>query len=348
MSSSINTKLAIAIPAATVVLFAAGYFGLSSYASGKAEKTIRDFLYDYNLENAVSWKSISSSPFGGTITLKGVEFDQQKPYLVELKADKVVLRDYVDSGKRTRFKIDVSKLDVIDEQSAFGRMIHDDLFETPLVASGQTRLEPQNLSFALDFQPDDSKVQASISLDIPKLFKVETSAELGNINNLLALQYISHAHPALDFLPQKGRRHNIYGRYLEDTLYQSMQEIQLTRMDFSYRDLGYLKRANLLEQRYNMPLTPVQEDNSKARQTAFNNKYKSMLDECGKKMRNILPDPDKSCKALVGTWMSKEKGLKFSVKPDGRVRLQDFERLDDNEREARRFIERLNLKLSTL
>lgn len=345
--SSINLKLAV--PAVALVIAIGGYFGLSSYAGNKAEKAIHNYLYDNRMENTVSWKSVSSSPFGGTITLKQVEIDHKNPFPVELKIDKIVIQDYKNDDNHTKARIELSQISPIDPDSEFGKFLRQNLYGAPLIASGQTHLEPQTIKASFDYRNDKSTLAASLELDAPQLFYADTALELENVRSPGSLMYLSSLHPALSLMPGFSalQFNGIFNSRAINQEVDYLLNSHLVRADFSFKDQGYLRRANILEQRYNIELEQIVENPVAARKQAFNKQYQHQLNKCSQELQPYYADIAKACKAVLGTWASEEKGFRVNIKPENRVRLEDFSRLNGDERETKRFLERLSLKIST-
>ena len=65
-------RLALIGGGAAVVLTAT-YFGLSAYSSKQAEKRLEDWVYDMELDDKLSWSSVSASPFGGSVSIARAE-----------------------------------------------------------------------------------------------------------------------------------------------------------------------------------------------------------------------------------------------------------------------------------
>lgn len=343
--SNINPKLVVPAVAGAAIVLAGGYFGLSSYASGQAEKELRDFLYEHKLESAVSWKSLSSSPFGGTITLNQVEVELNMLFPVELKADRIVVSDFKETDSHKKVRAAFDNVQPIDSSHDFADFLNRQLFGDLLTTSGQTKLDPQNLKIDYDFNSEKRTATLGLTLDTPNLFTVSTQLQLDNVRSEASLGFLTRIHPALAFLP--GPPTGFFGMAHPEL--DNLLASQLVSMEFSYRDQGYMKRASALQQRY-MAIHEISENPEPARKKAFAEQSRSNLEQCMRDVRPLLANADKACKAITGTATAQEKGFQVSAKPSSQVRLADLGRLDlsTDDHDLKRLVDRLNMKFSTL
>lgn len=342
--SRLNVKI---IAPVVVAVAAVGYFGLSSYAGGKAEKKLEDFLYENRLESYFSWKSVSSSPFGGTVTIKDITIESRELFPVELSVDKFVIKNFNDDKEHMSADLSLKNVRPTDPDSDFAKGYNRNVFGFLLAASGQTAVEPYDVNVSWNYNERDRTLKTQLAIDLPNLFATHMQLDLEGVRDLKNMLLITQVHPALGVLPSIPAqflgmdRRDAY-RQLED-----LKNITINGLDMSFKDQGYLQRANLLEQRYNITPTKVDGNIEKERKQLFNEQYEHINDKCIKEYDSGYKNAKKACTAVIGTLFSKEKGFKVSVKPDSKVKLQDFERLDGNKRERNRFIERLNLNVTT-
>ena len=102
------------IPGAVGGLLLAGYVGLSLYSSSQAEKQIEDWLYDNELDGMVQWQSVSASPFGATVTLKGVSLVVEKAPLkgLEVNVEKLQIADFANEADLKSLSLEIGRAHV--------------------------------------------------------------------------------------------------------------------------------------------------------------------------------------------------------------------------------------------
>jgi len=342
--SKVNFKI---IAPAAVVGVAVVYFGLSSYAGGQAEKKLGDYLYENRLDSYVSWKSVSSSPFGGTVTIKGLTVESKEFIPVELSVDKLTIKNFKDDREHTRADLSFTKIQPVDPESSFARSYNDEIFGSLLHASGQTEVEPYDLSVGWDYRKDKRSLSTQLDVDLPNLLAGQVNFTLEGVRDIKSVFLLSQIHPALNVLP--GVSGDLLGlnHLALRELQRDIENITVESLNFTFKDQGYLKRANLLEQRYNVIPSKVAGNTDKERKKLFEEQYKNAYDGCVSEFDAVYKNVKRACKAVIGTWYSQESGLQVSIKPSSKVRIGDFERLLSDRRESRRFIERLNLDVKT-
>lgn len=342
--SKVNFKV---IAPAAVVGVAVVYFGLSSYAGGQAEKKLDDYLYENRLDSYVSWQSVSSSPFGGTVTIKGLTVESKEFIPVELSVDKLTIKNFKDDRGHTRADLSFTKIQPVDPDSDFARSYNNEIFGSLLHASGQTKVEPYDLSVGWDYRKDQRSLTTQLDFDLPNLFTGQLSFALEGVRDIKSVFLLTQVHPELSVLPGVfGELLGFNNRAIME-LQRDIENITVESLNFTFKDQGYLKRANLLEQRYNVMSDKVAGNTDKERKKLFEEQYKNAYEECVDDFDSVYKNTKRACKAVIGTWYSKEKGFQVSMKPSSKVRVGDFERLQSDRRDSRRFIERLNLDVKT-
>lgn len=341
-----NMNLKIIAPAA-VAGVALIYFGLSSYAGGQAEKKLDDYLYENRLDSYVSWKSVSSSPFGGTVTIKGLTVESKELVPVELSIEKLTIKNFRDEREHVSADLYFEEIQPTYPDSDFAKAYNKDVFGPLLFASGQTQAAPYDLGVSWNYSAEERRLSAQLEVDLPNLFAGQVTFDLDGVRDVKSALFFTQMHPALGMLPSiPNEMFGISSRAASE-LKRDIQSITLGALDFSFKDQGYLQRANLLEKRYNITPVKVTGNTEKEREALFKKQYENNYDQCVKEFDSVYKNSKKACKAVVGTWYSQEKGFKASMKPSSKVRLEDFERLQGNKREQSRFVERLNLDVTT-
>lgn len=342
--SNLNFKMIAPI---AVVGVAVGYFALSSYAGSQAENKLKDYLYENRLDSYVAWQSVSSSLFGGTVTVKNLTVESREFFPVDLSIEKLIIKNFKDDRDHISADITLKKIQPTDPDSDFAKAYNNKIFGPLLFASGQTQVAPYDLSASWDYRSDTRSLTSVIDVDLPNLFAVQIKLDLDGVRDLKSALFLTQAHPALGMLP--GIPNELLGldNQAAYKLMNDVKSITLSGLSASFKDQGYLQRANLLEQRYNSILTKVGENTDKKRKELFKNQYENNYAECVKEFDEVYKNSKKACTAVIGTWYSQEKGFQVAMKPSSKVRLEDFDRLQGNKREQSRFIERLNLAIKT-
>lgn len=341
-----RVNLKIIAPVAAVGV-AVAYFGLSSYAGGQAEKKLEDYLYENRLDSYVSWQSVSSSPFGGTVTINDLIVESREFIPVELSIERFIIKNFKDDRNQMSVDLSLKKIQPMDPDSDFAKAYNNEIFGSLLFASGQREVEPYDVSVSWDYRPSERTLNAQFETDLPNLFATQVKFDLENVRDLKSALFLSKMHPALDVLPGIPNEFLGMNNSAARDLLKDVQNITLNGLNVSFKDQGYLQRSNLLEQRYNtVPLNSA-ENTEKERKQAFKQEYEETYSECTKEFGSVYKNSKKACNAVIGTWYSQEKGFKLAMKPSGKVRLEDFERLQGDKRERGRFIERLNLDVTT-
>lgn len=342
--SKVNFKIVAPV---AVVGVAVLYFGLSSYAGSQAEKKLDDYLYENRLDSYVSWQSVSSSPLGGTVTIKGLAVENRDFVPVELSIDQLTIKNFKDERDHTRVELSFKNIQPTDPDSNFARAYNEEFFGSLLFASGQSQVAPYNLGVSWDYRADKRRLASKLDIDLPNLFTGQLNFNLEGVRDIKSALFLSQIHPSLDVLP--GISNELLGisNQAMSELRRDIENITVESLDLSFKDQGYLKRANLLEQRYNITPDKVAGNTAKERKNLFEQHYNNAYDGCVREFDPVYKNSKRACKAVIGTWYSNEKGFKVSMRPSSKVRLEDFSRLQGDKREISRFVERLNLNVKT-
>lgn len=328
-----------------VVVLAAAYFGLSAYSSKQAEKEIRDWVYEMELDDQLSWDSVSSSPFGGRISISGVELDAggDEP---SLSIAKIILSELVDSDEQTRVRIKLQGIDAgqqaLSGLSRLGRMAGGELGRAahdfaPALNSGLMTLKPFDAELFVDVDDADGSLQGELSIALPELLESRVSYRLDNQRNL---------NRTLRDLPDElAEVEGLYQVLAKlGALDQALKRAEIGRINLSIRDRGMLARSIALQQRYNTPLDPTAGDADRQREKHYQRQVEAVVKDCeGDELGRSL---DNLCELVEKVMLGKVDGVELNIEPDEPVRLQELAKLD-NSRTAKRLMERLNLELDS-
>lgn len=332
------------IPAAAVAVLAIGYFGLSSYASSQAEQRLTAFISDNNLEDAVSWKSVSSSPFGGTVTINKVQVENEMLLPVELLINKVVIKDFNNDSNNNSANILLSKIQPIDDENEFGQYYHNEIFGMVKAVNEGKAIAPYDLQVHWHYLAKNKSLKFGVKASAPNVAETEFEGELENIVDLASLSQARYLHPAFSMIPDVSGGQARYDHRAE----QRFEKTKVKYLAMQFKDQGYLARLNTLEQRYNLAISPVKGDADKQRKELVKAQYKAMVSECESNLSEVYSGYQTACTALVGSWLSTEKGFRIVADPKQPVSLSALEDIERNQKKAKKVITDLNISVKTL
>jgi hypothetical protein len=338
------------VPAAAVAIVAAGYFGLCAYASKQAQKRLDDFVYDNHLSGAISWDSVSSSPLGGKVVLKGVEFGEGKAG--GLRADKVTLTDLINNDSRSRVRIEATgvqasngSLQGLQELGAMASMmgmgggLRGVNSFGPLLSSGRNELKPFDLMLSVDLDDDATRATGETFVDMPDLFTFSASYRMDNVKGLhRAVNDLQHG--------DKSSGYEVLGLAVQG-VQGAFARAELSDLKVSFKDKGMVKRSALLQQRYATPLDPTAGSADKQRQAWFEKSLDKWQKSCESGMRENAPMLSDGCELMVKLFKGKNDGIELTIDPKDPVRVMDLMSVFGGGN-SRRLLERLNPEVSSL
>lgn len=337
-------NIKVIIPAAAVVVLAVGYFGLSNYASSQAEQRLTSFVEENDLSDSISWKSVSSSPFGGTVTISKVKVENEQFMPVELLVNKIVIKNFSDDADNNSANILLSKIQPIDNDSEFGQYYHDKIFGMVKAVNEGEYIAPYDIDLNWHYLAKKKKLTFGIKASVPNVADAEFEAEFENVTDIASLSQAKYIHPAFSMIPDMSSGRDRYDRKAA----QKFEKTKVKYLAVKFKDQGYLERLNVLEQRYNLPVSPLKGDAEKQRKELVKDQYKAVVIDCEKNMSQIYNGYEKACSALVGTWFSQEKGFRLVVDPKKPVSLSVLDKLGSNERNNKKIIDDFNMSVKSL
>lgn len=245
---------------------AAGYFGLSTYSASQAEQQIQDWVYDMELDDKLSWESISSSPFGGRISLHNVELElgDAEP---ALQIAKVTLSDVIDKEQQTQIRLSLTGVSTssqaLENASALSYWVGGNIGRAAReVSPNLTSVKPFDTELFFNINDDEGSLQAEVSVDIPELFAGRINQRISNQRNLnrkLRDVFVEVA--------DADNPNEILAELM--SLEKTINRAELEEFSVSLQDRGMLARSIALYQRYNTPLDPTAGDGEAQRQTHY-------------------------------------------------------------------------------
>ena len=331
------------IPGAACGVLLLGYLGLSSYSSSVAEKRLEDWLYDHRLDGMLRWRSLSASPFGGSMTLKDVTLSGGDNFkALDLDIAKVHISDLADERDLKSLALELSGVQIADTRNSRGlsaplrELLHE---------SGRSELEPFDLALQGRYDARDERASFSFRLALPQLFSSEGSVELRNTRHLdrtLGELGSQVAGISLNSLPSMAL---LLG--LEKSA-RGLDSIELGEASFSLRDEGYFKRRNALQQRYDYSLDPSKGSADKQRQAIAEREQRQWLKSCEEAWQRAYKKADQACSSWWLAQNGQSKGVRLRLDPESRVRLGDLAEIKGSPERAGRTLERLNLRIDKL
>ncbi|MGE6689152.1 hypothetical protein ACQKFE_14355 [Stutzerimonas stutzeri] len=340
------------IAGAAVAVLVAGYFGLSAYSSSQAEKLIEDWVYEHELEDTLRWKSVSSSPFGGRVTISElqVEAGGREP---SLQVAEVIISDRSINDERTRLRLRFNGVEADNRAlgglsslgamagGGFGRGMATARGFEPALISGLAELKPYDVEIYVDIDDDAGTLETELAVDLPELFDSRVSYRLSNLRDLnRKLQRLSE-----NFGGDAGVQRAFLSELGE--LASSVERAELQSASFSVKDRGMAERSIALYQRYNTPLNPTEGSAEKQRTAHYEKVVEQTEKDCSREFKDLPKGMKDGCELLKKALLGKVSGVELKVEPKERVRLTDLGDLQDGRR-SKRLLDRLNPQLDSI
>lgn len=321
---------------------AAGYFGLSTYSASQAEQQIQDWVYDMELDDKLSWESISSSPFGGRISLHNVELElgDAEP---ALQIAKVTLSDVIDKEQQTQIRLSLTGVSTssqaLENASALSYWVGGNIGRAAReVSPNLTSVKPFDTELFFNINDDEGSLQAEVSVDIPELFAGRINQRISNQRNLnrkLRDVFVEVA--------DADNPNEILAELM--SLEKTINRAELEEFSVSLQDRGMLARSIALYQRYNTPLDPTAGDGEAQRQTHYERLVTREKKNCSRE--KIDSYVENACDVFEEILLGKANGVEFSYEPESPLRLQDMLSLS-NFKNNKRLLRRMNAQLRAI
>ncbi|MGO3889707.1 MAG: hypothetical protein ACTJHW_01915 [Paenalcaligenes sp.] len=293
-------KMKWIIPAA-VAGVAVLWWGASSYASGKAEDSLRTKLAAMGMQDQVHWADLSASPFG-TVTLKDVTVTMSPRDQVQAK--EVQISDVIEDAKRQRIALSVKGLVLPDGKS--NSMLGNSLG----LASGRAELSPMDVVLKADVRFDDNQADIALSVEQKDMADLDFKVSMTEIG---ALQSLANGQLPADAMMGFG----IMGPL------QMLSRISIKELDIKVKDRGLMERGIALHKRYNMPVQIGEGSAKSQREKAFEQEAEEMMTQCRSEGFALMTqDPEASCKAVVRFATGDKSTLRITMDPKTPVSIE--------------------------
>lgn len=320
----------------------AGYFGLSTYSANQAEQQIQDWVYDMDLDDKLRWESISSSPFGGRISIHNVELElgDSEP---AVQVTKVTLSDVIDEEQQSQLRLSlkgiITSQQALESASAMSYWVGGDIGRAARnVSPSLTAVKPFDTEVFFNINDDEGSLQAEISFDIPELFAGRINQRISNQRNFNrklrdVFIAVADAESPNEILAELA------------SLDKSINRAALDEFSVSIEDRGMLARSIALYQRYNTPLDPTAGDVEAQRQTHYERLVAREKKKCSRE--KIDTYVSNACDVFEDVLLGKANGVELSYEPESPVKLQDMFTLSDF-RNNKRLWRRMNGQLRSI
>lgn len=306
----------LAIGGGVVVVFALAWLILSQIAGGRAEETLQDLVDDFGMRDDVSWNSVSSSPLGGTITIKDVRLRMGGKE--ELQLARVEIRDFTDDQRRKRADVRIINLAGMSDVSPFGELDF-------VRAAGRSDLPPATLAVSWDADLDDDEVRFHLAIDQPAALKATVELELERVAGLTRLAQGGPSREGRGLGGGRGGDPFAGGLAAALGMLESAGEVRIRRAEIELRDDGYIKRSVALHKRYNGAIVAADGQADRQRDAWFKRNMEQALDDC----RRDFPvgsgaERRKNCETIIGFVSGENSRISLKVQPDRPVAVGDL------------------------
>lgn len=313
----INQKKGL-IAGGVVVVLACAWWGLSAYASGRAEDEIVALLDKTGQRDMVHWESISASPFGSA-KLKRVTIGPASSPVAVIDTIKV-------SGLRNT--ADRRSGDVTIEGAALPSGISV-LSQTDLARQGgKLDLPPANVRVRWDYQRDDDNAEIELNLEQPDALTADLSLSLERVNGAVAMAEDGAGLAAMGMMGLMGM-----GRL--DRALAPLGELRIKSGSLSVKDDGHVKRSIELFKRYNLVATPGEGNPEKQRAKQFDKIVSDGKKRCiDQKTLAGFKDNEDACKAAANFASGDKRAITLTLNPRNGVSLAELMSSANNQSKA--------------
>ncbi|TWI56635.1 hypothetical protein IQ22_01087 [Pseudomonas duriflava] len=327
----IGVPVALAIVAASIV-------GLKAYSASRGEDALRNWLFEHDLQDQVSWRSLSASPLGGSLTLHDVVLSG-----AGLTVETVELSNVHDERDSNSADIRLSGVvSDIDSERPVGIVSLLD-FDTLMHSSGLRKLKPFDVRMQWDYQREEQTVRADFEADLPEMLRIKASLGLNQAKELVEAYSDASDKYGMPSSPL-GMGFALMG-LLGD---KDAGRVELNHLRFEIKDNGYFKRSALLSKRYRFVPGPQSDDWDADREAAFTASMEKHTRACQKEFRDAGKQAREGCEAYTELVSARSEGMSLSFEPDERVRLAELAKVFEHRNRLGPLTERLNLKIDTL
>lgn len=316
-ASAKRSKLMAGVGGGALLLVVLIYFGLSALASSKAEERLKGQLIEMGHPYAVQWKKLSASPLGGTIKLEDVQLNVEIEnrwsgnMFYRASADSVTLKGFNSKGAPSKAEILLEAVEFPSipqgrgERNMLLSLINESGAINLFRQSGRSELSPLTLQASWNSKKDSLSMEWRLDLD--EMFSAKGTQNLeGPLGRVLA---------ELDM-------EQLTVRPLESLAEVAMHasQVGISRFDLQVRDLGMMKRINLLEQRYMVASREVNKTGA-AEERLFDQAQTS----CTADFSEVFTNND-ACKRFAEFASAQRNTLELKASGKDPLRFADFQR----------------------
>ncbi|KAA3651509.1 MAG: hypothetical protein DWQ11_14010 [Proteobacteria bacterium] len=299
-----------------------GWAVLGQVADGKAEAAIVQALDEHGMRDQVHWKSVSASPFGGSVRLDEVNITGVLGN-ADMRIARVDIDDFIDEPRRKRAEVQMHGVSTSDGFSPLGEVEF-------VQASGRSQLPPAKLTMAWHMDLDDDTMTLAVALEQPDVMTARLDLALERVGALARLSE-GGAAPSAFALPDRprGRRGGpppgMMGMGMAFQWLETMGEVRLKHLEAGLRDDGYVKRSIALHKRYAIPVSPADGKAAAQRDTRF----KADIEKAQRDCERDLPVTDvgarrKACTTLTEFISGETASIRLTLSPQRPVSVSEI------------------------
>jgi hypothetical protein len=235
MSQKSKKPVVLGVAGGVVVLLIAGYM----YASSAGVEKFEDFLYDKDLDRALSYQDVSYSPLSDTITLEDVELEvvvmEMGPQKQQVtgRFDSLAIEGASNGSKRlvafSGYELVTRPSDSERKANILYQMLDEPLKFINRLGIEQTRL---NGSVAYDWDRDDENLVLGVRLDAENIASYSLDLSL------------SHARKLIDIDPSTIMMAVLMN---PEGQLEEFGKVEFVFLDASVEDYGFMKRLAYMD-----------------------------------------------------------------------------------------------------
>lgn len=310
MSNLSKYTLVAAAGVGVMVLIGGGWFGLSSYASNKAEQELKTKLAEANLLSYVTWSDVSSTPLGGEITIRNlkvnfIEEGWSGATHYHMDAEKVVLIGFNNASKASSSAgIEFEKVSFPSlkrdqwEQNQLRSTFMDGPIMSLAYSTGRQELPP--FSMSMRWKLTEQLASLTLSFDQPELLGLSGTTSFSGMFGPLLQQL------------QTDPENTVA---LSGIVTQMAATTGLSQLDLELKDQGAVSRLLILQSRY-------AQANGQSNQ-ATSELFETVRRDCQIEIGSVFRNQD-ACDRLASFVSGKQKQLTLKTITNGSLTANDF------------------------
>ena len=302
------------------VALVVGWVVLGQVADSKAEAAIVQMLDEHGMRDQVSWKSVSASPFGGSVRLDEVRIEGALGD-GDVRIAQIDVDDFVDEPQRKRAELRMHGVATGEGFSPLGGVGF-------VQASGRSQLPPATVAMHWEMDLDDDAMTLALEVDQPELMKARLDLALERVGALARLGDGGVGASAFalggDTRPRRGRGGPPPGMAMAFQMLESIGEVRLKHLEAAVRDDGYVKRSIALHKRYGIPVSPAEGSAAAQRDKRFEADIGKARSDCERDLPvDNVGDRKQACATLIEFIGGEADSIRLTLKPQRPVSFSE-------------------------